>query len=135
MLNPAAIFNAGDLLLNPTIDLLRRLAGQLERIADVVDRPAPRKQRVAIVLKHIADSGLAKGLSVKEHFAPIEGHQSGHHVDQGRFPAAIRAENTHDRMAGNVEIEVAIQRRGTEFLGQAANGDLRRAGTHARPLQ
>src|ERR1700678_1503245 len=66
---------------------------ELERILDVVDRAQPRKQRLAVVLEHVAECDVADRLAVEQHLAGVHRNQAGDHVDQRALAAAVGAEH------------------------------------------
>ncbi len=100
-----------DELLDPRAPLGLRHLHQLERIVDVVERAQPGKQRLAIVLEHVAELDLAQRLAVEQDFAGIDRDQPGDHVDQRALAAAVRPEHRDELAARNVEIEVVVDRR------------------------
>ena len=109
-----------------------RLAGNLERVLDIVDRALPGKQCIAVVLEYVADHRLRQGLAVEQRFARIHRQQARHHVDHGRLAAAVGPEDRGDLPFGQIEVEVGVQRLPGEALGQAADGDVRIGGRATR---
>ena len=131
-----------DQLGDAPVDLGLRLALELQRIRDVVDRAHPREHRLAVVLEHVADLGLGERLAVEQDLAGVDRDQAGDHVDERRLAAAVGPEHRHDPVLGDVEVEVLVQRPAGEVLGEAADRDVgaRRArartaarGCRARP--
>ena len=115
-----------DQLGHAPVDLGLRPAFELQRIGDVVDRAHPREHRLAVVLEHVADLGLARATCRRTGSRPASiGIRPGDHVDQRRLAAAVGAEHRDDLVLRDVEVEVLVQRPAGEVLGEAADGDVR----------
>ena len=99
---------------------------QLERIGDIVEGAHPGKQRLAIVLEHVAELDVRERLAVEQDLARIGRNEPGDHVDQRALAAAVGPEHRDQFAARNVEIEVVVDDRLVETLAQAADGDVRR---------
>ena len=114
----------GDQPLGARAPLGLRQLHQLERILDVVDRAQPRKQRLAIILEHVAELDVAQRLAVEQDFAGIGRDEPGDHVDQRALAAAVRAEHRDELAARDIEVEAVVDHSVDEVLGQAADGDV-----------
>ena len=103
----------------------RRHSHQLQRIGDVVEGAHPGKQRLAVVLEHVAEFDLPQPHAVEQDLAGVERDQPRDHVDQGALAAAVRPEHRDHLAARNVEIEVVVDDGLAEALAQAPDGDVR----------
>src|SRR3546814_4559011 len=88
---------------------------------DIVDGAQPGEQGLAVVLERIADPRLVDGLAIEQHVAPVERDQAGDHVDDGALAAAVRAEHRDHLAARQVEVEILVDDRAVELLGEAAH--------------
>ena len=114
-----------DQLLGAGAPLGRRDLHHLERIGDVVEGAQPGKQRLAVVLKHVAEFDLVEPHAVEQDLAGVGRNEAGDDVDQGAFAAAVRPEHRDQFAARNIEIEIVVDDGLVEALAQAADGDVR----------
>jgi hypothetical protein len=115
----------GDELLGARAPLGRRHLHHLERIGDVVECPHPGKQRLAVVLEHVAELDLVDGLAIEQDPPGIDRDEPGDHVDERALAAAVGPENRDQLAPRDVEIEIVVDHRLVEALAQAADGDVR----------
>ena len=94
---------------------------QLQRIGDVVEGAQPGKQRLAVVLEHVAELDLRQQHAVEQDLAGIDRDQPGDHVDQRALAAAVRPEHRDQLAARNVEVELVVDDGLVEALAQAAD--------------
>jgi hypothetical protein len=103
----------------------RRSAGgtffQLERIGDVVEGMQPGKQRLAIILEHIAEIGVRSLSTVEQDLPGVGGNEARDHVDQRALAAAVRSEHRDQFAARNVEIEIVVDDGLVETFAHAAD--------------
>ena len=103
----------------------RRHLHHLQRIGNIVEGAHPRKQRLAVVLEHVAELDLRQQHAVEQDLAFVDRNEPGDHVDQRALAAAVRPEHGDQFAARNIEIEVVVDDRLVEPLGQAANRHMR----------
>src|SRR5882672_2366459 len=116
----------GDEPLDPRRALRFRDAHQLQRISDIVERAQPGEQRLAIILEYVAKPDPADRLAVEQDLAGIDREKPRDHVDQRALAAAVGSEHRDQFAARNIEVEIVVDRRIREALGQAADRDVGR---------
>ena len=98
---------------------------EFQGVTDIVDRPQPREQGFPVVLEHVTEVGVAQALAAEPDGALVGLQQPRDQVDEGRFPATVRAEHRHETAARDVEVEGVVDGRLAEGLGQAPDRDMR----------
>ena len=85
--------------------------------------PMPRRRAAA-------GDAIVDRLAVEEDGAAVRPDDAGEHLHQRRFAGAVLADHRMDRAGRDVEAHVGDRHHAAVALGEVADGDERRVGSH-----